>query len=860
MVPDLGSRVGPYRVIRRLGSGGMGTVLLAEDTRLRRPVALKTISDADNVTPEARQSLLHEARAAAALSHPHIAAVHDVLDADGQIVIVFEYVDGDTLAATLSRGPLALARAVEIALELADALDAAHGHSIVHRDLKPANIILSPQGRAVVLDFGIARLLPAADETTTFGDPGSAAGGLIGTPGYAAPEQWAGQHADARSDLYSLGVVLFEMVAGRRPFEERDAMALGQAVALRKAPRLSSVVHVPHELDALVAALLARGPSERPQSAREVIPVLRQIRRGLDATATGRTPVPAWERKTRTRRAAVAAALLGALVIAAVAVAYRGGPPVTDETARPPVIAVLPLTALSDGGAQDYLSAGMAESLIARLAAVPSITVLSRAAVADARAAQPNLRQLVRDLDAAYLVETGVQQSGEQLRITLNLVRRDGSVVWADTFDGAFTGIFDLQSRMASALSQALHVRLSDAQQRQFEEQPTSIPDALAAYWRGRAMLERRDVAGNVETAIDEFERAIALDGRYALAYAALGEAYWAQYGRTREAQWVQRATDAGMSALRLAPDQAAVRYSMALTLAGSGRLDDAADELQRALALRPNFDDARQQLGAVFARQGRIDEAVAEFDRAIALRPGYARHHFVKATYLLLAARYREAVTAFEVATTLQPDNYMGYLNLGVVHSNLGEHDAALSYYERANQLQPSGQAYSNIGAIHHRRGEYDLAVEAYLKAIGLRPNAHTTHRNLGDAYLRSGRVGPAREAYRVAVQLVRDELAINPTDPDRLSSLAVYHQKAGEPEEAMAALRRAEAQAPDDVNVLFRAGVVHALAGRPDAALTALLSAVDRGFSRTRIAEDDDLATLRPLPAFAAVIDEAR
>jgi eukaryotic-like serine/threonine-protein kinase len=857
MASDLGPEVGPYRVIRRLGSGGMGTVLLAEDVRLRRPVALKTISDPDNVAQEGRQRLLHEARAAAALSHPRIAAVHDVLDIEGQVVIVFEYVDGETLAETVSRGPLPLARAIEIGCELAEGLAAAHAHGIVHRDLKPANIMLTPQGHAVVLDFGIARFLPAGNVLTTQADTVTGAGGLIGTVGYAAPEQWMGQPADARSDLYSLGVVLFEMIAGRRPFEE-DALGVGHAVVQRSSPRLSSLVHVPHDVDVLVAALLSRAPVDRPQSADEVIEALQQIHQRLDTVPAARTPAPQWQRHERVRRAGLAAAvLLVAAAAVAALVSTRGAGPPAVVGAGPPVIAVMPLTALGGDASHDYLAAGIAESLITRLAALPSVTVLSRGAVADARAAQPDLRRLIGDLDATYLVETGVQQSGEQLRVTLNLVRRDGSVVWADSFDGPFAGIFDLQSRMASALGQALEVRVSAEEREQFEEQPTSNAGALAAYWRGRAMLERRDVAGNVERAIDEFQQAVALDGRYALAHAALGEAYWRQYTTTRDPTWVARASEAGTLALRLAPDLAPVRYSLALTLAGSGRSDEAIEELQRALVLRPNYDEARKQLGWVLAQQGRVDEAVAEFRKAIALRPNYWGNWGEMGVALYQAARYQDAADAFLQVTKLQPDNHLGFQQLGTVYHAMGDADAAIRQYERSIAIRPSPGAYTNIGALHHAQGHYAQAVAAYRESLALRPSA-VTYRNLGDAYAKMGRQQEALDAYGEAVALAEGELRVNARDARTLAALAVYLAKLGDHTAARQRLLEALDIAPDDVQVVYRAAVVYTLGERLEAALSALGQAVAAGYSRARAAEDEDLSPLRALPAFAALVNQ--
>ena len=566
--------VGPYRVVRPLGAGGMGTVLLAEDTRLGRQVALKTVSGEQAGTAAGRDQLLREARAAASLSHPNIAAVHDVLDYDGHVVIVFEYVEGDTLAARLHKGRLPVDTALAIALQLTQALGAAHERGIVHRDLKPANIAIAPDGVVKVLDFGIARTLPR--------EPASDANvrttaSFIGTIGYAAPEQCLGQPADARADIFSLGVVLFEMLAGERPFPGNEATEVVRAMLADAPPHVSALVpDVPPQLDDLLARALTRDPARRPQTAGE-------FREGLRAhLPTGTAPV-ALGRTRRLRAVTAAAVLVGLIGVAALVSSLRSSTP-GPRAGRPPVVAVMPLTNASGDAGGDYVALGVADSLVARLAALPSVTVLSRSAVADARSRARDLPALATELDATYLVDGSVQQAGDQLRISLNLIRGDASVAWADTVEGRFETIFELQARLASVLAEALQVQLSAADRASLAEQPTLDAEALAAYWRGRTLLERRDIRGNIQAALQAFQEAVARDPRFADAHAARGEALWALYLESKSREHADAALDAGVTALRIDPTRASVRYSLALSLAGNGRLDEAVEELQHAL------------------------------------------------------------------------------------------------------------------------------------------------------------------------------------------------------------------------------------------------------------------------------------
>jgi tetratricopeptide (TPR) repeat protein/TolB-like protein len=847
MSPDAGLTYGPYRVIRTLGSGGMGTVLLAEDPRLGRYVALKTFRRDPNDPADARDRVLREARAVAGLSHPNIASVHDVLDVGGEMVIVFEYVEGETLAARIARGRLPVVEAIRIGAEVADGLAAAHARGIIHRDLKPGNIMLTRDGRAKILDFGIARNASTSQIGTTLMTTSSV---FAGTPAYAAPEQWVGDPVTPRTDLFAFGILLFETLGGRRPFDAESRLSMMQLVLDAPRPNLREVnPQAPASVAALVDTLLARDPNFRPASATEVASILRSVERDLPATQ--RAVVP----RTGRRPLAVAAVIVLIAAVAALVAPLRR-PDATPSAAVTPVVAVLPLANATGTPANDYIATGVADSLTTSLATMNGVVVISRAAVATAAAQDAEPARIASELGATYLVEGGVQLSGDRVKLTVNLVRPDRSVVWGESVEGLFGDIFSLQSRLAAALGRALSVQLSAAERAKLAQQPTSNPEALAAYYRGRALLDRRDVKGNIDVALLALDEAVKLDPSFAIAHAARGETLWARYLQNRDTAAAREAVDAGMTALRLNPESAPVRYSVAVSLAGSGRLDEAVDELQRALALQPNYEDARRELGNVLARKGRVDEAIAEYQKAIALRPNYSGNYSALGVSLFQAARYDEAAAAFRRVIELQPESATGYQNLSTVYQAMGRVQEAVANTERALSIAPTAVAYSNLGALYHQRGEYPKAIEAYAAALKLRPNSAITHRNLGDAYLRMSREGEARASYRHAIRLTEAELQINPTDPLNLARLAVYQAKLGDDAGAQARLRQALAITPADVQVQFRAGIVHALGGRHDAAIAALERAVAAGYSRTAIKNEEDLATLSQLPAFKALV----
>jgi tetratricopeptide (TPR) repeat protein len=842
--------IGPYRIVRPLGEGGMGAVYLARDDRLNRAVAIKLVSGVDARSLSARQDLLNEARAAAAFNHPHIASVHDVLDADGQVAIVFEYVEGETLADRMKRGMLPVGEAISIALQLADALMAAHQRGIVHRDLKPANVAITPDNVVKVLDFGVARDMPDAIDNALAAR--TTATGFVGTIGYAAPEQCFGNAVDARADIFSLGVVLFEMLTGRLPFAAADTPSLVREMLSDHPPHVRALIPtVPGELDGLITRMLAADPAKRPASAREVRDALRALAPTERVTGVSTKPVRhPWA--------------IGALIAATAVTGALVTPLLRREPAnapdKPPVVAVLPLANASGDAANDYLAVGLADSLVTRLAGLQSVTVLSRSAAANARAQGKDSAVIAADLDATYLVDGSVQLIGDRLRVSLNLIRADAAVAWADAVEGPVSSLFELQTRIASALAQAVVVQLSAADRVALAHQTTMNPEAFAAYSRGRALLDRRDIRGNTRAALAAFEEATERDPSFADAYAGRGEALWDLYLGTKDPALAQAAVDAGVEALRLAPDRASVRYSLALTLKGRGELRQAADELQRALILRPNYDDARRELGDVLARQGRLEEAIAEFRAAIALRPGYWPHYNALGSSLLRAARYEEAAEAFSRVLERQSDNASAHANLGAAYQFLGRLDEALASYERAVAIRPTPAAYSNIGSIHHRRGEFARAVEAYNRALQLAPNVAATHRNLGDAYRRLKRSSDAQAAYRNAVRLTQADLSVNRNDPLLNASLAVYAAKAGDTALAHRQLQIVDDLGASDVEVLYRVAVAHALVRAPDRAMEALERAVASGYSPTEVAVDDDLATLHGDPRFTALVTAVR
>jgi serine/threonine protein kinase/tetratricopeptide (TPR) repeat protein len=833
-----GSTVGPYVVSRHLGDGGRGSVWLAEDTRLHRQVALKTLRTARQTDVAGRERLMREARAAAALNDPHIATVYDVLDIDGDVTIVFEYVEGATLATTLADGRLPLERVLQIGIQLTKALIAAHQHGVIHRDLKPSNVIVGKDGEIKVLDFGIARLMPAASTRTSPLETGSAV--FLGTPAYAAPEQLFTSAVDERADLYSLGVMLFEMAAGRRPYAGRDLMEVAAARLAEKSPSLSSTgTLVPPAFDALVTQLLSQHPTDRPASAAEVLGSLRTIA----GDQTGPLPL----RRGRSPRW-IAAAVVLCVTIGGALFSLRLPERTSSSDRHTPVVAVMPLRNQSGDPTKDYLAAGLSESVIASLASSPSLIVLSRTAVADAVKNGADVDAVMKQLGASYVVDGSVQQSGDQLRIAVNLVQPDHSLAWGRTFDGTIERVFDLQTRMSLALAEAMSAGRPPV--------ATAAPanqSALEAYWRGRAFLDRWDVTGNIDASVAALQQSIAADSKFALAHAALGVAYWRKYQSSKDQQFARLAVESGTRAAALDPSLPEVHLALAVTLAGTGRVDDAIKELRTALALRPTYDDARRQLGQVLARNGKIDDAIPEFQQAIALRPGYWGGYSDLGFELFTAGRYPEAAKAFEQVVALQPDSHFGFQQLGTIYQAMGDTPKAIEAYQKSVAIEPSFGVYSNLGVLYYSRGDFQRAVDATQQALKIRPTSAVGYRNLGDAYAKLGRRDEATRAYLAAAERAEANLAVNPKDPRTLASLALFLAKAGRSSDAERRIAQARTLAADDAQVLYRSAVINTLMARHEAALNDIAALVKGGYSVRAIQEEEDFTPLRGMKRFA-------
>ena len=861
----LGSSVGPYQILERLGSGGMGEVFLGHDPRLERRVALKCLTSAASLTPEGHTRVLREARAVARLTHPHIASVYDVLEQDGRAFIVMEYVEGISLAAHLASGPLPAAEVRLIGRQLASALAAAHAHGVIHRDLKPANIQVMRDGSIKVLDFGVAKLIPSLSAVvdTTMGEAMPSLGGNPGTTVYMAPEQLIGHVADARSDIYSAGVILFQMATGRRPYLETTAVTLALAMNADPAPSARELNPlVPLELSEAIGKALKRSPDHRYQSARELDSALAAMSGTSSSTGAlntldrhgGGGGAAAASTRYRWALAAAAVAILATGVVVRQPLVARLG--FGAAAARPVGLAILPVDNPT-GDAQTANLAAAISSVVARnFRSVGSIAVVPMADTTPFRIHRADYSSMKGQFGEAYVLDLTVKRGLPRPDVLVRLQRSDGSdAVWRSSLSGTPTQVEDeLLAGMTRALSGGWRgdVRFTDAERARIVRLPTRSDAALSAVVEARVLLDRADVPENVVRAIERLQQAVDADRSFAEAHAALGAALLTRYEKSRDRTLIDRATNAVANALALDPDLSAAHYASAHLQYLTGLREAAVASLRRAIALDPDNDAAHRLLGwRLFSNQNRMDAAVAELREAVRIRPDSFENHYRLGTVLYLAGRYREAVDAYRRATEIQPARGDAYTNLGAAYHMAGDIGQAVGNYEHAVGIGVGDAvAYGNLAVSYYFAARYENALAAGLEAAKRDPKRASFQRDLGDYYRALRRRADSRDAYERAIVLARQTLAVNPRDENAVMVMALCETHLGRRAAAEGHVAEALALAPDDRDILFRSAKAYLYLGDRKASLERLRLAVERGYPPELARADPELSTLKPLP----------
>jgi serine/threonine protein kinase/tetratricopeptide (TPR) repeat protein len=845
---DLTGALSKYRIIEKLGAGGMGEVYKAEDPALLRTVAIKVMSKEGEQTSGGETRFLREARAASAFNHPNIATIYEIGETGEHTYIVMEYVEGRSLRELISRKEIKPEKVLDIAVQTCDALIEAHARGIIHRDIKPENILLTDRGRVKLVDFGLAKTvsrIPGRGGATA-AESLTESGTVMGTLSYMSPEQLRGEHLDERTDIFSFGIVLYEIVTGDLPFKGSNSFEVAASILKDPAFEIGTVpAGLPRAIKGIVARLLEKRRDDRHRSFVEVKSAIESLkdetptlpRADSDRQTTVELPRPV----SSHRSASLAAALRSSSKTSAVA----------------PTILVLPLQTVGSDESSSYISIGLAHAITTDLAKIRGLSVLSKSAGAGrVDEGGRGARELARELGATILLEGEVMRSGQVIGVMARLTDAEtGHVIWGSQYRGDAADLFSIQDAVCESVVEALKLSISSEVRDEIARPLTTNIDAFEFYSKGRAFIERRDQKENIDFAIQMFQTALSLDPNFALAHAGLGEAYWHKYQITHDSAWVDGAISASDHALVLDPNQAQVHIALGIIYHGTGKIDRALEEFERAIELQPLSDDAYNWLGRCWQRKGHIERAIEYFEKAIRLRPGYWENYNRLGVCYYFFGRYRDAAEQFRRVITIQPDNYLGYNTLGGIYNLLGLYEDAMTMHRRAIEIYPNPPSFANLGTDYFYLGRYDEAIDAYKSAIKLDPRDDVLYRNLGDVYLRVARTQEAEEQFRRASELLIERLKVNPDDAGLLALLANCQAKLGKEPEALSSIERAVSTEPHNVELMYRKAVISALVGRADDAIAQLRRAINNGYSRSEAQRDPDLEALRTRLDFQSI-----
>ena len=625
----IGRTIGRWKLVRSIGSGAMGQVYLGHDTRLNRPVAVKLLSFYAAAADERIRRFRQEALTASALNHPNILTIHEIGEFEHHNFIVTEFVEGQTLQQRIQLGKIPLEQGIDLAIQIAGALSAAHAAGIVHRDIKPANIMLRPDGLVKILDFGIAKYVPGSSHKEQQTALETTPGVVVGTAAYMSPEQARGLPLDVRTDIWSLGVILFEMISGRRPFQGDTALDLMSAVVQQEAPRLADVgVTVPEALERIVSHALTKDLDGRHQNVNEMLSELKDLKRLLESGM----PLDSLKSGERSKS--------------------KGGPP---------AIAVMPFVNMSSDKDNDYFCEGLAEELSNALMKIENLRVAARTSTFSFKGKEATVSAIGRALNVGSVLEGSVRKSGDRLRITVQLINAgDGYQLWSERYDRQMKDIFDIQDEIALSVVDALKVTLIGNEKSAVLKRYTDSVEAYELYLKGRYYWWKTNPEEFVKGK-EYFERAFEVDPNYALSYAGLASYYGfgSAFGMLPPDMGWPKAIAANTRGLEL-DDTLAELHVNEGGINMVFRRDFAAAEknIERALELNPRFQEAHFIQSFFLLMRGRFDQAIAEARRAVELDPFSPRllNHLGLSYYI--ARRFAEAINAFTQAVEFDPKN----------------------------------------------------------------------------------------------------------------------------------------------------------------------------------------------------------
>ncbi|PWB76525.1 MAG: hypothetical protein C3F15_05225 [Holophagae bacterium] len=874
----IGQTISHYRIVAQIGAGGMGEVWQAHDPRLDREVAIKTLPSAAARDAGRIARFEREARATGALNHPNILAIYDVGQHEGVPYIVSELLRGSSLRERLREADLTPRRAVEIAIQIADGLAAAHARGIIHRDLKPENVFITQDGPVKILDFGLAKLHQLEGGSSGPGAPTLTVetedGAIVGTLGYMSPEQLSGKPADQRSDIFAFGAVLFEMLAGKRAFGG-DSRANVVAAILRDDPPAFAALQrpVPAPLEQLVRRCLEKRPEDRYQSVHDLALALRAIENTSDWSDARPRParVKSWRRVAAV--AVVVVALAGAAALAVWGWRWMHGQshervgagrvpaaPSLLAGSAPRHVAVLPFVAVGGDDDDAALAAGLGRVLAEELALLEEQT-RGRLWVVPAENTR-SLEQMRRNYNVNAAIAGRLKTEGGRVRIELDAVAVPGeSIVASTAVDSAIGLPASLQLGLVVKAAELLSVPIEPATRTELAARCTTVDRAFEQRVSGLGLFSKDAEGDDIDRAIAALERATREDPRYVLARVSLAAALLDRFFATGDRAWLERAdAQARVAADQDPPTTEALRV-LAAVCGADGRTEQAIAALERATRIAPDSARAQLELGTALRNAGRYDEAERTLQRSINLRPDFVDGSLELGILYYVTSRYDAAANQFRLAVEQAPLNVSAYNDLGGLMYFLERRDEAREAFEASLAAYPNAVAYSQLGVLMFDEADYARAADLLERAVELAPDDCELVGNLAGAYHWGGDRARAGPAFHRAIAVCEASLAKAPDDPQLMASLAGYYGMLGENRRrGLELLERATATEIANAQLMSVIGESYEDLGDRDRALLWLGRALDNGVTPAQLEGMPSLDELRKDPRFTELANRGQ
>jgi len=882
----IGETISHYRITAKLGAGGMGIVYKAQDLQLERNVALKFLPHDLALSDSDRERFLREARSASALDHPNIGVIYGIdKTADGQLFIVMAYYQGETLARKLSGGHLALRQAMDWVCQIAAGLSAAHARNIIHRDIKPSNIIITNDGTARIVDFGLARVVATPSATMT--------GGTTGTLPYMSPEQILGEPVDQRCDVWALSILLVQLVTGSHPFARESTAAMTFAI-LNQPP--AAIDALPALLQPIALRGVAKDQAHRYPNAKEILTDLESARAQFASSGIAlheptltqgpqseamkaafkeiatHASTPRWQASSGVSQAASASpkrrvapylfAALALVVLGAGSLVFpsvrQRAAAVLSGTASAKHVAVLPFDNIGNDPANEAVAEGLMDSLTSKLSnldsAQQSLWVVPSSVVRSRKVTDPSAAG--KDLGANLVVKGSISRDAKNVQLTVNLIdAKDLRQVGSAVLDDATGDLAALQDDAVAKLARLMNINVTAEMLRATGGRGS--PAAYELYLKALGLMHRYDKPGNLDQAVTALQDAVKTDAKFALGYASLGEAYRLKNQVDPNPRWIEQSAAMLDRAVHLDDKLSSAYVTLGRLHDASGKYDLAQQEFQHALHLDPRSAEALGGLSRSYEGAGRIKEAEDALKRAIALRPDYWDVYNNLALFYDRQNRFDEAIAQLQKAIQFTPDNAQLYLNLGAVYADTGKPQnlsAAEAALRKSIDLSPSYAALANLGFIYAQQGKYADAAASTEQALKMNDQNYQVWRNLVEDYAwakEPAKVGSARQNELV---LLQKEVENHPQDAELLSELATLYAQQGVADKAQTLISKALALAPENSTVLINAAEVQEELGNRAEAIRYGQQGLRKGFSRDELKKRYALQAVLADPNFKA------